>query len=166
VHPGQQPGVFESGERDTDAVADATSRASQRAIPPVQDRRTPAMTSAGLQIRNSIIDNKLLKLSAETIPLQAISSIRLCQEPVRWFPILFGGFWAILFTAVTLTEGTNIVLIALAVISYYFCFNGLKTLFEPQCFLILSLHSGRRIRINVANRQEAFQAEAELRTPC
>ena len=108
------------------------------------------------QIRNCIIDNKLLQLSNETIPLNAISSISVSHNP----PVLsfLGVMAGILITVVSVTEG-----------SFVFTVIGLSILLwsaikgrNPKFFMLINLHSGRNIRMDIGNRQQAVQAQADL----
>jgi hypothetical protein len=125
-------------------------------------------TSTADQIRNSIVDNKLLRLTTETIPLTAISSISVDREPVRLFRAIAGGFWAFIFGSVLLSGSSSLdggafnIGLFLFIISALAAFSGLKTIFNPQYFLLINLHSGRTVRLDVESRQQSFQADAEL----
>jgi len=123
----------------------------------------------------NIIDNKLLQLASETIPLTAISSISVQREPARKSRIVWGGIILVLFVAITLeaifgtsvsglTPGHSIITIPFILVGLRLIASGLQTVNRPKYFLMINLHGARATQLDIGSEEQALQAEKELQT--
>jgi hypothetical protein len=98
----------------------------------------------------ALVDNKLLKLDNETIPLSAISSLSLhTNKPGKAVAIfgIFGGVVALAASVYILAIIALIIVIALMCISNH--------------YLLINLHSGRTVRLDMSKKQ-ILQAQHEI----
>jgi len=113
-------------------------------------------------------------LTSETIPLTEISSISVQHEPVRKSKIVWGGIILVFFVPMTfeaffgtfnsgLTPEHSIITIPFILVGLRLIASGLQTMNDPKYFLMINLHSGRTTRLDIASKDQAFQAEKELR---
>jgi hypothetical protein len=98
----------------------------------------------------SLIDNKLLKLSNETIPLVAISSISANYEiPNKVFSILL-----VLIGGIIIANGGVWGLFIIAI--------GIAKLCIRRHFLLVNLHSARTVRLDMPKQRPMFEAQREI----
>jgi len=110
----------------------------------------------------SIVDNRLLELPGEIIPLSAISSVAVTAERPRLFAGLALGSLLVLIGC-GFADANRGVMVALITLGVLTLIGGLKTIVAPKRFLTINLHSGRTLDLDIGGRRRDLRtAQDEL----